>query len=110
MMEIVIATVGRLKENYWREGIAEYLKRLRPFAKVEIRETLEEKMPGNPSPAQRTQCLLKEGQRLLKLLPAESYRLLLDLKGAEVSSEELAEKIENLALQGHSRLAFIIGG
>ncbi|MBR2215224.1 MAG: 23S rRNA (pseudouridine(1915)-N(3))-methyltransferase RlmH [Selenomonadaceae bacterium] len=109
-MEITIAAVGRLKETYWREGVAEYQKRLRPFATVKILETLEEKMPVSPSPAQKEQCLAREGERLIKLVPPESYRLLLDVKGRELSSEELAKKIADLLLTGQSRLIFIIGG
>ena len=72
-MKIRIVAVGKLKEKYLREGVAEYEKRLAPFASVELRETREEYMAENPSEAQRQQTLAKEGERLLRLVPEKSF-------------------------------------
>ena len=109
-MKIRIVAVGKLKEKYLREGIAEYEKRLAPFASVELLETREEYMAENPSEAQRQQTLAKEGERLLRLVPERSFLIVLDVKGKLLSSEALAKELASLALQGQSDLTFLIGG
>ena len=109
-MKIRIVAVGKLKEKYLREGVAEYAKRLAPFASVELLETREEYMPENPSEAQRQQALAKEGERLLRLVPEKSFLIVLDVKGKLLSSEALAKELASLALQGQSDLTFLIGG
>lgn len=109
-MKIRIVAVGKLKEKYLREGVAEYEKRLAPFASVELRETREEYMAENPSEAQRQQTLAKEGERLLRLVPERSFLIVLDVGGKLLSSEALAKELASLALQGQSDLAFLIGG
>ena len=109
-MKIRIVAVGKLKEKYLREGVAEYEKRLAPFASVELLETREEYMAENPSEAQRQQTLAKEGERLLRLVPEKSLLIVLDVKGKLLSSEALAKELASLALQGQSDLTFLIGG
>ena len=109
-MRITVVCAGRIKEKYLSAGIAEFLKRLRPFAQVEIREIHEEKMPDEPSEAEKEQVLRREGEKLLKLVPAGSYLFVLDVHGREMSSEELASRIDGLGLSGRSNLAFLIGG
>ena len=109
-MKIRIVAVGKLKEKYLREGVAEYAKRLAPFASVELLETREEYMAENPSEAQRQETLAKEGERLLRLVPEKSFLIVLDVKGKLLSSEVLAKELASLALQGQSDLTFLIGG
>jgi len=109
-MKIRIVAVGKLKEKYLRKGVAEYEKRLAPFASVELLETREEYMAENPSEAQRQQTLAKEGERLLRLVPERSFLIVLDVKGKLLSSEALAKELASLALQGQSDLTFLIGG
>ena len=109
-MKIRIVAAGKLKEKYLREGVAEYEKRLAPFASVELLETREEYMAENPSEAQRQQALAKEGERLLRLVPEKSFLIVLDVKGKLLSSEALAKELAGLALQGRSDLTFLIGG
>lgn len=109
-MKITITCAGKLKESYLQAGIAEFLKRMKPFAQLEIREITEEKMPENPSEAEKQKILAKEGERLIKQIPEGSYLFVLDVYGKEFSSEELAEKIDALALAGKSNLTFLIGG
>lgn len=109
-MKITIVCAGKIKEKYLSVGIAEFLKRLRPFAQVEIREIHEEKMPDEPSTAEKEQVLQKEGEKLLKLVPAGSYLFVLDVFGTEMPSEKLAEKIDRLGVQGRSSITFLIGG
>ncbi|RGS70144.1 MULTISPECIES: 23S rRNA (pseudouridine(1915)-N(3))-methyltransferase RlmH [unclassified Mitsuokella] len=109
-MKITIVCAGKIKEKYLSMGIAEFLKRLKPFAQVEIREIHEEKMPDDPSPAEKEQTLAREGEKLLKLVPQGSYLFVLDVYGREKSSEELAASIAQLGLSGRSSITFLIGG
>lgn len=109
-MKISIVCVGKIKEKYLRDGINEYLKRLSPFARVDIIEVNEERMDDAPSAAQKEKTLAREGERLLARAPKDSHTFLLDVAGKPISSEELAGKIESLALGGESNLTFIIGG
>ena len=109
-MKVTIVCAGRLKEKYLQAGLAEFLKRLKPMAQVEIREIHEEKMPEAPSEAEKHQVLAREGEKLLKLVPEGSYLFVLDVYGEGLSSEELAAKIGRLGLAGRSSLTFLIGG
>lgn len=109
-MRITIVTAGKIKEKYLTAGINEFLKRLGPFATVKIVEINEERMKDNPSEAEKQQVLQQEGQRLLRQVPEGSYLFVLDVYGRQLSSEELAERLGNLALQGKSNLTFLIGG
>lgn len=109
-MKITIACVGKLKEKYLTAGVEEYAKRLQPFCKLEITFISEEKMPQDPSDAEKEQVLAKETERLLKLIPEHSYVFLLDLQGQELTSPGLAAKMDGLALRGESHLTFVIGG
>ena len=101
-MKITIACVGKLKEKYLTAAMDEYVKRLQPFCKLEIISINEEKMPQEPSEAEREQVLEKETKRLLSIIPEHSYVILLDLQGKQITSPELAEKMDALAVQGVS--------
>ena len=109
-MKITIVCAGKIKEKYLSAGIAEFLKRLKPYAQVEIREIHEEKMPEDPSPAEKEQTLAREGEKLLKLVPDGSYLYVLDVYGKLRSSEQLAKEIADLGLRGRSSITFLIGG
>ena len=109
-MKIRILAVGKLKEKYLLQGVAEYEKRLSPFASVELIETREERMTESPSEAEKEDALKKEGANLLRFVQEKSFLIVLDVSGELLSSEALAEKIAALALQGKSDLTFLIGG
>lgn len=109
-MKITILAVGKIKEKYLTAGIDEFLKRLTPFAKVNILEIAEEKMPDNPSAAEKERTLTLEGERLLRQVPSGSHLIVLDVFGKAMSSEELAADISRLALTGQSHITFLIGG
>ena len=109
-MKLTIVCAGKIKEKYLSAGIAEFMKRLRPFAQVEIREIHEEKMPDAPSAAEKEHVLQREGEKLLKLVPSGSYLFVLDVYGTEMASEQLAAKIDQLGIQGRSSITFLIGG
>lgn len=109
-MKITIVTAGKIKEKYLTAGINEFMKRLGPFANVKIVEINEEKMKDNPSEAEKQQTLSQEGQRLLRQVPEGSYLFVLDVYGQQLASEQLAAKLDALALQGRSNITFLIGG
>ena len=94
-MKITIACVGKIKEKYLTAGIEEFSKRLTPFCKLETLAINEERMPDNPSPAEKQQVLERETQRLLAIIPANSYVILLDVIGKQLSSPDLAAKLKN---------------
>lgn len=97
-MKITLIVVGKLKEKFLVEGVAEYLKRLRKFAKVEVREVPE------------CRTVDEEGQKVLSLVPKDSWLCVLDVSGAALSSEDFAKQIAELTLAGVSNLTFAIGG
>lgn len=109
-MRITLVCVGKIKEKYLAAGIEEFCKRLTPFCKVDIADISEERMPAEPSPAEKLQVLEKETRRLLEIIPEGAYAILLDIRGEQLSSPGLAEKMEELKLRGRSHIAFIIGG
>ncbi|MEG1159478.1 MAG: 23S rRNA (pseudouridine(1915)-N(3))-methyltransferase RlmH, partial [Acidaminococcaceae bacterium] len=83
---------------------------LGPFCKLETLAINEERMPDNPSPAEKEQVLARETERLLAIIPAHSYVLVLDVVGKQLSSPELAARFDSLGLAGQSHLTFVIGG
>ena len=97
-MKINISAIGRLKEKYLQDAVAEYVKRLKPFATLEIKEV----------PEQRT--VDDEGDKLLSSIPKDAWMCLLDVGGSELSSEQFAAKLETLMLDGNSQWTFVIGG
>ena len=109
-MKITLACVGKIKEKYLTAGIDEFTKRLTPFCKLEVVSINEERMPDNPSDAEKQQVLARETQRLMAVIPENSYVILLDVIGRQLSSPELAAKMDALALEGKSHLTFVIGG
>ena len=109
-MRITILAVGKLKEKYLREGVAEYAKRLAPFAKIDFAELSEERLPEGFSPAEKEKALTREGERLLARVRDGSYLTVLDLSGKALSSEELAKLVEDKMTEGVSDFTFIIGG
>ncbi|KRM88696.1 23S rRNA (pseudouridine(1915)-N(3))-methyltransferase RlmH [Liquorilactobacillus vini] len=109
-MNIKLLVVGKLKEKYLKQGIAEYAKRLTKFCKFIIIEVPDEKAPENLSLAQMEQVKEIEGQRLLAKIKEKEYVFALAILGKERTSEEFANEIEQLTTYGHSDLTFIIGG
>ncbi|WP_062351069.1 23S rRNA (pseudouridine(1915)-N(3))-methyltransferase RlmH [Bacillus kwashiorkori] len=109
-MKIIIVSVGKLKEKYLQQGIEEYLKRLSAYAKVEIVELADEKAPENMSIAEMEEVKRKEGERILAHLQQDTYVITLEIGGKMLSSEQLAEKIDQLGTYGKSKISFVIGG
>ena len=110
MLSITILAVGKLKESYWREASAEYIKRLSAFCKMEVVELPEYRLPDNPSPAEIARCIQKEGEEILAKVPRDGYFIPLCVEGKEIPSEALAERLRQVPVEGVSRLVFAIGG
>ncbi len=102
MINLKIVCVGNLKEDFWKKACEEYIKRLSRFCNVKVVELAEQNKFENES-----RILLEEGKEILKNISPNS--VLLDVKGKEVSSEELAEKIKKISLESNE-IAFVIGG
>lgn len=109
-MQIRIIAVGKSKERYLSDGIAEYEKRLRPYVKLRITEVDDDRRPVNFSPALQSQALAREGEKILAAIPEGSYTVALAVDGKPYSSEDLAELIRKREVAGMSQITFVIGG
>ena len=109
-MRFYVVCIGKLKDAYLRDGVAEFVKRMRSYGGIAITELNESKIGDKPSDADRKQVVDEEGERLLKAVPKNSYTVLLDVYGKTMSSEDLAKTIAKLEVDGVSDMAFIIGG
>ena len=109
-MKITLITVGKIKEKYLKDAIAEYAKRLSKYCKLEIVEVADEKTPDNASEVVEDTIRAKEAERILKYVKDDAYVVTLEIQGKQLTSEELADKIDKLGVQGTSHIIFIIGG
>jgi len=109
-MQVHLVAVGKIKEKYLQMGISDYEKRLRPYVKLQIMEISEEKRPATTSSAGESAAKIKEGERILAMIPENSYVIALDVQGQTWSSEELAGVFRQWELAGQNNLAFVIGG
>lgn len=109
-MNISVICVGKLKEKYWTQAVAEYAKRLSGYCSLDIVELKEARLPDRAGPAEEQAVKEAEGAEILKRLQDNMYVITLEVKGKELSSEKLAEKIDSLAVGGRSNIAFVIGG
>ena len=109
-MKVTVLCVGKVKESYFRDAIAEYSKRLSRYVKLEITEVADEKTPDRASPAEEEQIKETEGKRLLAHLKEDSYTIALAIDGKPLSSTGLAKTIDRLGVQGVSHITFVIGG
>lgn len=106
-MHYTVVAVGKLKERFWQQACAEYLKRLGAYAKVEVREIadIDPTKAGGVETSRR-----REGEAILAAVPERSHMILLAIDGKERSSEDFSAHLDELALRGKSDLAFVIGG
>ena len=109
-MKIKIVTVGKLKEKYLRDGIAEYSKRISRFAAVEMIELADEKTPDRASDSENEKILNLEGNRILSKIGDREFVVVLAIEGKTLSSEEFSKQLEQASINGYSTLTFVIGG
>ena len=109
-MKIKIVTVGKLKEKYLKDGIAEYSKRISRFATVEMIELADEKTPDRASDSENAKILCVEGNRILSKIGEREFVVVLAIEGKTLSSEEFSKQLEQASINGSSTLTFVIGG
>ena len=109
-MNITLITVGKLKEKYLKQAIDEYAKRLSRYCKLDIIELQDEKTPDNASDKEEVQIKEKEGRAILSKIKDNSYVVAMDLKGKQLTSEELSSFVEKCGVTGNSNIVFVIGG
>ncbi len=109
-MKIKVISVGKIKEKYFVGAINEYAKRLTKYCKLEMIEVPDEKCPENLSDKEMDQVKGKEAERILAKVREGEYVITLEILGKQMTSEELSEKMDQLAVSGKSDLTFIIGG
>ena len=109
MLNIRIICVGKLKEKYWQDACAEYVKRLGAYCTIGIEEVKESKLPANASAADEQAVIDAEGRSILEKIAKTDYVVALDIKGKEMSSEDIASLLGKTGFT-HSTVDFIIGG
>lgn len=109
-MNITVVCIGKLKEKYWVSAIDEYRKRLTKYCTLSIDELKEERLQDNASKAEEEAVKVAEGKKILKRIKKDSYVITLEIKGNQLSSIKLADKINRLGLEGKSDIVFVIGG
>ncbi len=108
-MKYYIYSVGKIREEFYLQGINEYLKRLRPYINIELVDGLEERISPSANAKEVERAIAKEGIKILKNISPADLVVLLDLKGKKLDSPGFAKMLENYNLSGKKRLIFIIG-
>ncbi|GFI61377.1 ribosomal RNA large subunit methyltransferase H [Clostridiales bacterium] len=109
-MKVTIIGVGRLKEKFWRDAVAEYSKRLGRYIKLDIIEVPDEKAPETMSDAEVEAVKKREGAGILKNIREGAFVIALSIKGKMLSSEELADFLGERMIRGDGNIVFVIGG
>lgn len=109
MLNIKIIATGEFKEQYFKDACAEYKKRLSAWCRVDEYIFREIKLPDDPSQTQINEALRAEEKIILEKIPAKAYVIAMCVEGKQLSSEELAKKIDDIQNSGRSEIVFIIG-
>ena len=109
-MKVRIVCTGKLKERFYSDAAAEFMKRLTRYCDPEILELPDEKVPDTPSDAEIGLVKATECRRMLEKLGPSEYVVALDPNGKQLSSEKFAEMLKGLMVNGKSRITFLIGG
>ncbi len=110
MLKISLICVGKIKEKYWIEAIAEYSKRLSRYCKLSVIEVADEKTPDGASEAECDAIKKKEGDRILAKIDSGALVCTLEIAGKRFTSEGFADFLESSAARGTSHIQFVIGG
>ena len=110
MQRVTVLCVGKLKEKFYIDAAAEYVKRLQRHCKLELIELPEQRLPDDPSPAEIQKALCAEGDAIREKLPKGGAVIALCIEGKPCSSQELSRRMADLAVQGKTQLTFLIGG
>ena len=110
MQRVTVLCVGKLKENFYIDAAAEYVKRLQRHCKLELIELPEQRLPDEPSPAEIQKALRTEGDAIRERLPKGGAVIALCIEGRPCSSQELSRRMAEFGVQGKTQLTFLIGG
>lgn len=109
-MKISILCVGKIKEDFYRNAILEYKKRLNRYCRLAIFEANDEKIPDSAGPALEGQIKQREGERLFRQIREDDYVIALAIEGTQLDSVGFSDAIGKLCLAGKSSIIFVIGG
>ena len=109
-MKIKLYAIGKIKEAFLKNGIDEYVNRIKPYCQIEIIEVNDEPIVDNPHPSEIKKAIDLEGKKVLKLLKPNDYLIGLDLNKKELNSVEFADFLNNKFVLGGSTISFVIGG
>lgn len=109
-MNITLLCVGKIKEAYYREALAEYVKRLSKYCRLNVIEVADEQTPDKASDIEVAAILKKEEERILSKIPANSHVISLAIEGKSLDSVAFSSLIDDLGISGKSNICFIIGG
>ena len=109
-MKIKIYAIGKIKENYLKIGIDEYLKKIKPYSQIEIVEVNDEPIPNNPNNSEIEIAKNKEGEKVLQLIKPGEYLIGLDLSKKELESPAFAEYLNKKMENSGASLSYVIGG
>ncbi len=109
-MKISLVCVGKVKEAFYRDALAEYEKRLGRYCRIETIEVADEKTPDGAGPGVEEQIKRREAERILEKLREDMFVCTLEIEGKKFSSEGLAGWLQKLTVSGVSHVAFVIGG
>ncbi len=109
MQRITVLCVGKLKEKFYADAAAEYCKRLSRYCKIEVTELPETRLPEDPSPAEIKKALAAEANAIRQRLEGGAV-VAMCIEGQTCSSEALSKKLAAFALEGKSKVTFLIGG
>ena len=110
MQRVMIICVGKMKEKFYIDAAAEYVKRLSRHCKLEILELPEQRLPESPSPAEIERALAKEAEAIRSKLPPSPTLVAMCIEGQMRSSEEMAKLMADWGNQGEKSIVFLIGG
>lgn len=110
MLGVKLICVGKLREKFYIDAVAEYAKRLQSYCRLELVELSEQRLGDRPSQKEIDAALEREGQEILKNVPADAYLVALCVEGRQMPSEGMAELIASRESSGKPRLCFVIGG
>ena len=110
MQRVTVLCVGKLKEKFYTDAAAEYVKRLQRYCKLDVVELPEYRLPEEPSPAEIQKALQTEGAAIRERLPKGGAMVALCIEGKPCSSEELSRRLTELGVQGKTQITFLIGG
>ena len=110
MQRVTVLCVGKLKEKFYIDAAAEYVKRLQRHCKLELIELPEQRLPDDPSPAEIQKALRAEGDAIRERLPKGGAVIALCIEGRPCPSQELSRRMAEFGVQGKTQLTFLIGG